>query len=264
MKTIELNRFKKVVVHDFHNTYSLFGMSLLILMLIPTALWLLGLSFKESVMPPDIRMNIIRFVVFLTAAISSMKIFGSCNLVGRGNYFAMLPATLSEKFWSMLLYCFIVCPLVSFVGMYAVDTLLSLLPFGPYRDFLWDIPDWRRVQISYGIYSPLQSFFSTVGKLLCCTSVFMLANTIFKKNKFIKTILWLMLIGFVFVMIVVPIMGNIEFDWNWWLEKMLNNFKNLDQRKFTNILFWSGFIFDMVFSGVLLTITYLRLKKMQY
>ena len=262
---MNIDRFKKVVVRDFHNTYSLFGMSMLILMLVPVALWMLGLVFGEVELPSYLRMNMIEFVVFLTAAISSMKIYNSCNLVGKGNYFAMLPASLSEKFWSMLLYCFVVCPLVVFVGLYAVDTLLTLLPFGPYREYLWDIPDWMQAMIVSGWdYSNLQSFLSTAGKVLGVTSLFMLANTIFKKNKFIKTVLWLMLIGFVAIVVLVPIVKHIDIDWQWWIDKVSKLFKDADKRTLVNIMFWTSFVFDLVVSAVLLLITNRRLKKMQY
>ena len=132
MKNFEFNRFNKVVVRDFHNTYSLFGMSMLIIMMIPAFVWLMGLAVNDSVVEVWNRRNFISMAVYLTAAISSMKIYGSCNLVGKGNYFAMLPASLCEKFTSMVLYCFVVCPLVVFVGSIAVDTILTLLPFGSY------------------------------------------------------------------------------------------------------------------------------------
>lgn len=262
---MNIERFKKVVVRDFHNTYSLFGLSMLIIMLTPVALWMLGLVFGEREMPSYLRMSMIEFVVFLTAAISSMKIYNSCNLVGKGNYFAMLPASLGEKFTSMVLYCFVVCPLVVFAGLYAVDTLLTLLPFGPYREYLWDIPDWKQVVIASGWgYTSMQGFLSTAGQILGVTSLFMLANTIFKKNKFIKTVLWLMLIGFIAIVVLVPIMSHIDWNWEWWVEKMMNLFKDADQRTVVNIMFWTKFIFDLAVSAVLLLITYRRLKKMQY
>ena len=113
MNKFNFNRFGKVVVRDFHNTLSLYGMSMLIMVLVPSAMWLMGLVFGTHG-PDDGRFNIfgrhmvVVLMAYLTAMIAPLKIYNSCNLKGRGNYFAMLPATLGEKFCSMLLYCFIV------------------------------------------------------------------------------------------------------------------------------------------------------------
>ena len=130
MKNFDFNRFKKVVVRDFHSAYNLYGLSLLIIMLVPAMLWMLevAIGMGEGDSSPFVRMRLINFLVYLAAIIAPLKIYGSCNLQGKGNYFAMLPASLGEKFWSMLLYSFVVSPLAVFVGSCAVDTLLTILP----------------------------------------------------------------------------------------------------------------------------------------
>ena len=207
MKNFEFNRFSKVVVRDFHNTSSLFGLSLLILMLLPLLFWLFALAVQDDVVEVFNRRNFIQLAVFLTAAISSMKIYNSCNLIGKGNYFAMLPASLCEKFTSMLLYSFIVCPLLVFGGSVAVDTLLTAIPYGPYKDYLWQLPEWMTPIFT----NNFGKFVLLSIKLFAVASLFMLANTIFKKNKFIKTVLWLALIGFVLILAIAPIMHH--YDW---------------------------------------------------
>ena len=263
---MNIERFKKVVVRDFHNTYSLFGLSMLIIMLTPVALWMLGLVFGEREMPSYLRMSMIEFVVFLTAAISSMKIYNSCNLVGKGNYFAMLPASLCEKFTSMVLYFFVVCPLVVFVGSVAVDTILTLLPFGPYKEFLWQVPDWmRNVNTLDGNISGFGYFVLMAIKIFGVASLFMLANTIFKKNKFIKTILWLMVIAFALILIIAPIMNHI--DWpNYWdlVIKIGEWLKIKSQEQLAHIFYWSQIFLDALLTFIFSFITYRRLKKMQY
>ena len=86
----------------------------------------------------------------------------------------------------MVLYCFVVCPLVVFVGSVAVDTILTLLPFGPYKEYLWQLPDWlRNVNTLDGNISGFGYFVLMAIKIFWVASLFMLANTIFKKNKFI-------------------------------------------------------------------------------
>lgn len=266
MKNFELNRFNKVVVRDFHNTYSLFGMSMLIIMLIPAFVWLMGLAVNDDVVEVFNRRNFISMAVFLTAAISSMKIYNSSNLVGKGNYFAMLPASLCEKFTSMVLYCFVVCPLVVFVGSVAVDTILTLLPFGPYKEFLWQVPDWLweintlDYHISGFSYFVLLSF-----EIFSVASLFMLANTIFKKNKFIKTVLWLLVIVFALILIIAPIMNHINWPDNWnWLVKIAEWLGIKSQESLMHFIYWSRLLGNVVVTFLFSFIAYRRLKKMQY
>lgn len=264
MKNFEMKRFGKVVVRDLHSTYNLYGMSMLILMLLPLIIWLFALAFSIHDTPVVLRYNMIQFGVALTAAISSMKIYNSCNLSGKGNYFAMLPASLGEKFCSMMLYCFILTPLAVYVGSIAVDTLLSLLPFGPYHhNFIWqrgvDYFEFSDM-ISYG------SFRNAIVTFLSLTStaaLFMFTNTIFKKNKFIKTVLWLMLIFFVLVIILVPIMMHVEWkvEWLMWLQE---HFGDITEEKMISIMFWGNAIFDLILTALFSFFTYRRLKKMQY
>lgn len=266
MKNFELNRFNKVVVRDLHNTYSLFGMSMLIIMLIPAFVWIMGLAVQDDVVEVWNRRNFISMAVYLTAAISSMKIYNSCNLVGKGNYFAMLPASLCEKFTSMVLYCFVVCPLVVFVGSVAVDTILTLLPFGPYKEFLWQVPDWmRNVNTLDGNISGFGYFVLMAIKIFWVASLFMLANTIFKKNKFIKTILWLMVIAFALILIIAPIMNHI--DWpNYWdlVIKIGEWLKIKSQEQLAHVFYWSQVALYAVLTFLFSFFTYRRLKKMQY
>lgn len=267
MNKFNFNRFGKVVVRDFHNTYSLFGMSMLIIMMIPAFVWLMGLAVNDSVVEVFNRRNFIHLAVVLTAAISSMKIYNSCNLVGKGNYFAMLPTSLCEKFTSMVLYCFVVCPLVVFVGSVAVDTILTVLPFGPYKEFLWQVPDWMKTigDIGYVFSTGFSGYVLTTFEIFSVASLFMLANTIFKKNKFIKTILWLMLIMFALVLIIAPIMNHINWPDYWNLLVKIAEWLGIkSEEALMRFIFWSRLLGNAVVTFIFSFITYRRLKKMQY
>lgn len=265
MNKFNFNRFGKVFVRDFHNTYSLFGMSLLIIMLIPLIVWLFSLAVRDPMVAVWSRRNFIHLAVILTAAISSMKIFNSCNLVGKGNYFAMLPASLGEKFSSMMIYSMVVCPLVVFVGAVAVDTLLTALPFGSYKAYLWQTPEWMNYSIGFNFATSFKGCVLIVMKIITVASLFMLANTIFKKNKFIKTILWLALIGFLLILIIAPIMNHINWDEHWdWFVKIGEWLKIKSQEQLLRLFFWSQMALCAVLTFIFSFITYRRLKRMQY
>lgn len=265
---MNFNRFKKVVVHDFHSTISLYGLSMLIMMCVPTFLWLFGLAFKIPSIDSLVRLGIMQFVVILAAAIAPMKIYKSCNLTGRGNYFAMLPASLGEKFCSMMLYCFIITPLAVFLGWLVVDSLLTLLPFGPFKSYLWFTPEWMKELGDVGdisnVYSTktfgLDAACSTAIKAIGTASIFMFANTIFKRGKFIKTVLWIMLISFVLSIVSVPILLHIHWDVEWFIDF----FEGMTAEKARHLLFWGSMLLYAVEIFIFSFFTYRRLKKMQY
>ncbi|MBP5548800.1 MAG: hypothetical protein J6X58_07935 [Bacteroidales bacterium] len=265
---MNFNRFKKVVARDFNSTYRLFGLSLLIMMCIPVFIWLFGLAFKVPNIDSLARLGIMQFVVVLAAAISSMKIYKNCNIPGRGNYFAMMPASLGEKFASMMFYCFIVSPLAVFVGWFVVDSFLTLLPFGPFNNYIWHQPEWvnglEDVPDVTSFYTThifgLDAFCSTMIKAACTASIFMFANTIFKKNKFIKTVLWIMLISFVASIVAVPIITHIHWNVQWFVDY----FQNLTAEKARHLVFFGSLLFNLLVISLFSFFTYRRLKKMQY
>ena len=265
---MNFDRFKKVVVRDFNTTIQLYGMSMLIMMCVPVFIWLFGLAFKIPNIDSIVRLRILQSIIVLSAAISSMKIYKNCNIAGRGNYFAMLPASLGEKFCSMMLYCFIITPLAVFVGSFAIDSLLTLLPFGPYNEYLWTTPVWMRdvanVPDVSNYYSSnhfgLDAFCSTMIKSIFAASIFMFANTIFKKNKFIKTVLWIMLISFVTSVVLFPILTHIHWNIQW----IVDFFKDMTAEKFRHLVFWGSLLINAVVIFLFSFFTYRRLKKMQY
>ena len=267
MNKFNFNRFGKVVVRDLHSAYNLYGMSLLIMALVPAFMWLLGWAFKANEVAVFSRYNFIQFMVILAAAIAPMKIYNSCNLSGKGNYFAMLPATLGEKFWSMVLYSFVVSPLVVLVGAVAVDILLTLLPFGPFKEYIWQMPDWTYAIGGgfFGYTAGFNGFLMSIFKVLSIASLYLFANTIFKKNKFIKTILWLLLIGFVLTVIAVPIVSHIDWMENrGWLFKLAEWLKLKSEEQLVNLWHWTNIILNAVVTFLFSFFTYRRLKKMQY
>lgn len=268
---MNFDRFKKVVVRDFNSTYQLYGMSMLIMICVPVAVWLFGLAFKIPEIGSMGRQGIMQFVVVLAAMIAPMKIYKSCNLPGKGNYFAMLPASLGEKFCSMMIYCFIVTPLVVFAGIFVVDTLLTLLPFGPFKDYIWHTSAWLQEigDVAQWYDTGRFSFdanMSTLLKAITASSIFMFANTIFKKNKFIKTVLWIMLISFVFSIVAAPTITYIITHVHWDMEWIMNLLKKFDasQEKLQSLVFWGTTLFNLLVAALFSWLTYRRLKKMQY
>ncbi len=238
--TFDFNRFKKVFVRDFHATYSRFGLALLIIILIPFVFWLMQCElYSPDQYSYDISlMNRIRRLMellLLAVAIAPGIIYKSCNVKGRGNYFALLPASTYEKYLSMFLYCCVVVPAAIAVGILVLDTLLALLPIGPYHKFIWQVDDYYDDFYVGLVWYIVYSFLAA--------SIFMFTNTIFKRAKFVKTVLWLLLIGVVALIFSWPLqyLGDILYS--------------------AETAVWA---IPLIVAIVLQYFTYIRLKKMQY
>ena len=262
--TFDFNRFKKVLARDFHATYSRFGLAILIIVLLSIVAWIWGWVSISKFADIDLadesgfymimcnyrRARYFILGVFVAVAIAPGIIYKSCNMKGRGNYFALLPASVKEKYLSMFLYCSIVVPVVVIFGGLLLDTLLTLLPFGPYKVYFWQCykcyNNWfSDDELIWAIWIP-------IALLLLTSAVFMFTNTIFKRAKFIKTMLWLMLVGFV-LMIVLLLTENCLYKW-------LSNFI-FDENTIIIVIF---VVFPLILAAVLQFFTYRRLKKMQY
>ena len=259
--TFDFNRFKKVLARDFHATYSRFGLGILIIVLLSIAAWLWGWvtmrEFADLEMSEDYydeyytlmynfhRLRYFILGVFVAVAIAPGIIYKSCNLKGRGNYFALLPASITEKYLSMFLYCSIAVPVVVVFGTLLLDTLLTLLPFGPYKVYFWQCYNYWFMGdgLIWAILVP-------IALLLLTSAVFMFTNTVFKRAKFIKTMLWLMLVGFVLMIVML-----LSADW------LINWLPKFDEDIFIVIVF---IVFPLILASVFQFLTYRRLKRMQY
>ncbi len=264
-KIFDFNRFGKVFVHDFHTAYAQFGTGILILMLVPQARWLFELTMGFSLWSDCVSVSAESRYVFISLAtawatvLAPSRIYKNANLAGKGNYFAMLPASLPEKYISMLIYSFVLVPLTVFVGAIVGDVVLTLLPFGPYKQFIWH--GWSVWPMGMGSFTAVNTEFSVEAWIimflssLLPTSIFLFTNTLFKKNKVTKTILWGALICFVLMIIGVPVITNYASAW----PDIFYSYESWE-----HILFWITLILQLLANFLLLFFTYRRLKRMQY
>jgi len=273
-----------VVRKDFRNIWQNAGTTLLIITLLPIAVWLLwwaiaGVKDVPAIVP-EVRWCFIAGVVILAAMVTPSRMYRTCNLRQEGIYFAMLPASKLEKYLSMLLFSVVVCPLLCFCGSMVLDYFLTLLPFGPYSKWLWqtdylaDMMDGYRALVSGQLPAEqtrtLDVLVSTVtpGKMvlygvlsyLSTVALYLFTTTIFKKHKVLQTILWTWLISFVLNIILTPIMGRMMLSNNW----MFELFSTADPAKSLNIAYWVATAWSFVFTTVLFWWASYRLKNMKY
>lgn len=186
--TFDFKRFGQVLAKDWKNYFRNFGISLIVWSCIPVLFWIVTLIFDVK-MDADARIAIIASLVYSVLVFVPSKVYGKANLSRDGVSFAILPATNVEKFFSMLIYCSVLTPIIVGLGSWAVDTLLTLFPFGGFEGFVM-LPKSRLGSLLAAI----------VCSVLLFSSIFVFGNMVFKNRKAGKTIAWGLLIIFVITM----------------------------------------------------------------
>ena len=274
------NRFCKVVNKDFRNIWPLFGTSMLILAALPFAVWLFMavLGGSNVSLPPDIRLLMIQGVAMIAAIMTPSRMYRTWNLHNEGTYYAMLPASKMEKFTSAALFSIIICPLAVYLGSMLLDIVLTILPFGPYNQWIWQCEMGFPFTFDMSFFGQLAAaeegaeIFSHFGSLwvISCwlgyigsVLMFMFTSTIFKKHKVLQTILWIYLIEFALSIILMPVMiagfGNADFmDWFMQLPERYS------EQQFTNWLFGLSIGINVLIIALFGWLSWRRLKKMAY
>ena len=131
----DFKRFRQVVAEDWKLYFRRFGITLTVWACLPIILWITSLVFEIDV-DPSTRAGFILAFIIATVMTVPAHMYGKVNLSRDGVSFAMLPATSTEKFLSMVLFCSIITPLFCGLGAWAVDSFLTLLPFGGFKKYV--------------------------------------------------------------------------------------------------------------------------------
>lgn len=247
-ETFSLKRFLNIVCSDCRNAWHRFGLSMLVSISVILIIWMIHVSTNAGgCVDANARWVVIYFIVMILVTLSPSKIYRSCNIPNHGLAFATCPVSKLEKFLSMLLVCLVIVPAVSVAGCLLLDTLLALLPFGPFNDFVWASGKFN-LRIGFLDFSDETSSIILLN-IVRDISVFIFFNTVFKSKKFLKTAL--SLIAFCIVFFVVA--ANLHTaDTELW-----------DSLSFD---FWYNayMIISALITAVSLAGTWFRLKKMKY
>ena len=239
--TFDFKRFGQVVAEDWKLYLRRFGITLIVWTCLPILLWITSLVFEVEI-DPGSRAGFIAAFIIATVMTVPAHVYGKANLSREGIGFAMLPATNSEKFLSMVLYCSIVTPIFCGLGAWLVDSLMTLLPFGGFKDYV--IP-FKMEHLFHNLLFAAMIFFTE-------SALFMLGNMIFKKRKTGKTFAWILLIVFVLTLII-----QIDFIWNG-LEYLASQITR------PIVAYWLGIAFLLVLTTCLNLLTYRRIKNQKY
>lgn len=245
--TFSFDRFRSLLLKDGKMYLRNFGITLIVLCNLSTAIWVMDFlvqiafgNFDSHQIPSELRYGVIIIATLLGLLMVPSRVYGKVNQQRDGVAFAMLPASSLEKFLSMFVYCMVVSPILLFFGSYLTDTFLSILPFGSYDEI-------TRLNIidTFSINKPTwaDSIFFILFPYFWI-SLYMLGNTIFKRRSAGKTFGCLMGTVYLFSTYL-GLLAN-AFDWN---------FPGF--RTFLVIIMF-------LLTGLFLFFTYLKIKTQKY
>ena len=219
--TFNINRFGSLLAYDGRKYIRNFGITLAILCGLNLVLWLLTLLF-DFTMPTLPRWGGIYLALFIGIIMVPAKAFGDINLSREGVRFAMMPASTLEKYLSYVLFC-LLTPVAIILGSWAIDSLLTLLPFGGFehyikhfgvlgmmQDFIVEIGALDDTGVVQAGDMDIEKFFSMFGSgynwsliigTVFSVGIFMFGNLLFKTHKTAKTLACMIGISYVVSML---------------------------------------------------------------
>lgn len=277
---MDWNRFCKVVAKDFRNMWPMFGTTMIILAALPFAVWLMMYVFggRDAHMPADLRLIMIETVAYIAAIMAPSRMYRTWNLRNEGIYYAMLPASKAEKFCSALLFSLIVCPLAVYLGSLVLDVFLTVVPFGPWQEWIWQgemgfpftfdmstLSEYAAAEEGAELFLHLGWMWQVACWIGYISTVlmFLFTSTIFKKHKVLQTILWLYVINFVLSIVLVPVLVAVFSD-----SSFMDWFMQLPDRmsgeQMVNWIFGLALGFDVLMTALFGWLSWRRLNRMAY
>jgi len=257
-----INRFGKYLVYDLKNLWNNFGLSLIIISLIPVwgllIRYLLSFFFgydldSGSVFP------FISYELAVTVVVMAFgtKVYGHLTKKNACAGWIMIPASRLEKFVSMLVICCIVTP-ACFISIFGLsDMLMCMIP--GYGQSAFEKMGSFVKMINFLDLKPSSLVVTEWGNWCINILAFTLGAIIFKKGKISKTLLAGIALGTIVGFLIFMFAGKASFT-SYDISDWLNN---MSQEKIEMYfkLFLAGFY--LVFLGLLGFGIYLRTKYIQ-
>lgn len=260
----DIKRFGQYFLYDLRRAKNNYGLSLLLMGLIPIILYIVGqlisLIGGNGIMEmPDV-MKIMGIYIVLVVVLlgAGTKIYGFVTEKRAGSDFLMLPASTFEKWLSMVLMVCIALPVVLFALLFVSDGLMSLVFPHSYggRIFNLDlISGFINAFEEEGVSFNLPAF--TVINWCENILIFTLGAICFKRGKVGKTILCLMGLATVISTLLVIIFGTGNID----TDRFIDFFDTPE--KAVSVFNWSFSIAYTIIFGLLLGGMYYRLRTIK-
>ena len=263
-------RFGKYFVYDLGRAKDSFGLSLLILGLLPSALYVLYQLFSligpmHSFGPSEgfqgYRAMSMIVAIFVAVAVFPVKAYGSLTDKRAGTSFLMLPASTLEKWLSMVMMTCIVLPVCLGVLYLGSDLIMGLVfpkTFGQpiLTDFHANLADAVEAGLDDNLSSlPLAFYLNWCFYVLAFT----LGSMYFKKGKVGLTLLSLFAIVLVVLIVLSSLSLTMTQDIATWLEKI-----NPDREKALHSFIGGAYGVTALELAAVLSLTYVRMRTLKH
>ena len=259
----DFGRFGKLFVYECRNYLPRYMKGLVVFSCVLFAAWMLTIAMD---FPLRDRTTLISVLYTLAIFLSPYFIYKDMNNRKRGYSYAMIPASTLEKLLSMSFVSIFVVPVAVYVSLTLTDAVLyafSSMGIGEFLQFYFYNP----FESSFGFV--FHEYDAPVGSIAMASvssiTVAMMFNSIFRKNKIIKTVLFNMALGFLstFVMIIFVLGIDQEF----WMElaRSFERFFNAHTPDEVMALYnCLTTLYYVAIIAVTLVITYFRIKRVNY
>lgn len=266
-----LKRFGKYYSYDFNNAAANYGVSALVIGLLPLILLvfyvIFSLVFTGNVEPLPLPLKLTLFGIVLLVVILSapVKLYGRLTERKAGTDWLMIPASSFEKFLSMAIMLCIVLPVVVFGLFAACDLLLgALVPaYGESMISLLkeniSLASEMADEMSWAVTTTGGSIMSVWGGWCASVLAFGLGAICFKKGKAAKTILCIFALEVLLSLLVVIIFKGMDLG-----QFVSDFFEGMNSEK---AQFWTNFAlnaFYFVTIGGLLAAIFFRVKTIKH
>ena len=264
----DIKRLGRLIKYEATNYIPNFFKSLLIFASVIAAVWVVSLTFDASIMQFG-RAELVNALFVLAIALSPFIVYKDMNNRKKGYFYAMIPASTLEKLLSMVVLCVLIVPLLTYAVLTGTDLLLWLLSkvgIGSflYMDFYNPFTVGEIVDDEY-LLPYIYPVFDSILYMVNIIAYTIMFNTIFRKNKVLKTILFNISMTFAFV-ILTAVVVNITTP-EFWENAFEGVVEWLDEKTDVELfgyLMTACRCLTIIMSMAFFSITYFRIKKVNY
>ncbi len=269
-EVFDIKRLGKLLQYEIVNYIPRCFRVLLIFASVIVATWLLSFTLSYEILAND-RSVLVKSLFILAVTISPFIVYKDMNNRKNGYIYAMIPASTLEKMLSMLLVSIAVVPVVAYAVLTATDILVFLLSkiglgyfykFTLYNPFTDALGTMQLVNNNMGIYE--NPFYDILLSFVTPIVGSMMFNTVFRKNKVLKTVLFLIAVFFIFVIVVTFMANNMPQLWENLYEFLTPRFKDMEYNEVISVCLVLARVWNLILITLFLTITYFRIKKINY
>ena len=267
-EVFDIKRLGRLIKYEVINYIPNFFKSLLIFASVIAAVWIFSLTVDFNACPHS-RALLVNVLFVLAIVLSPFIVYKDMNDRKKGYIYAMIPASTLEKLLSMIVLCVVIVPLLTYAVLTGTDLLLwlfSKVGIGSflYMDFYNPFTVGEIVDDEY-LLPYIYPVFDSILYMVNIIAYTIMFNTIFRKNKVLKTILFNISMTFAFV-ILTAVVVNVTTP-EFWEDMFEGLVEWLDEKTDVELF---GYLMTTVrcltilMSVAFLSITYFRIKKVNY